>query len=97
MILPSTDNSRLLGDKIVAMNDYGVNISGKVKTFHINMQRKRMSRVTDKDEDTTIASAIFDIVDASTIDQGDEEELVEMIPNVGKEVSDDVRIMSKLD
>ncbi|XP_068240035.1 uncharacterized protein [Palaemon carinicauda] len=63
LILLPTDSNKLLMqwkgpfnvENIVGKNDYGINIQGKVRTFHINMLKKYLQRAKDVILDTACA------------------------------------------
>ena len=102
ILLPTASNKLLMQwkgpftiEKIVSTNDYGVNVNGKVKTFHINMLKKYLQR-----EDTATACAGIDITDVATIQEDPEyekEDLLEMTPVKGKESIEDIEIGDKIE
>ena len=97
LILLPTDNNKLLMqwkgpfdvDKIVAKNDYGINVNGKVKTYHINLLKQYILRDKSSDSEDTVVSAtdVFELTSATVINDcgEDDEELLEMSPCGSKE------------
>jgi transposase InsO family protein len=102
LILLPTDNNKLLMqwkgpfkvEKVMGKNDYGINVNGKVKTFHINMLKKYLSR---PDDVPVTACAVFDNVCKASIENTEDDELLEMAPISGSETVNDVLFGSQLD
>ena len=70
-------------ETVVAQNDYGVNVNGSIKTYHINLLKQYIPR----DGDGIAATSLFDITcSASIVDDGVEgtDELPDIIPMCGK-------------
>ncbi|XP_068225262.1 uncharacterized protein, partial [Palaemon carinicauda] len=103
LILLPTDSNKLLMqwkgpfnvENIVGKNDYGINIHGKVRTYHINMLKKYLQRAKDVILDT--ACAVFDNVSNSSIDIHEDEELLEIAPTSGSETIKDIMFGLNLD
>jgi hypothetical protein len=87
LILLPTDNNKLLMqwkgpfkvEKVMGKNDYGINVNGKVKTFHINMLKKYLSR---PDDVPVTACAVFDNVCEASIDSTEDDECLRWLQSL---------------
>lgn len=110
LILLPTDSNKLLMqwkgpfkvETVVAVNDYKINIGGKLKTVHANLLKKYYRR---NEEPIQVGASIIHIACAAVVESGevdpegvvDDEALLELGYSGGKENHTDIKINPELD
>ena len=110
LILLPTDSNKLLMqwkgpfkvEHVVAVNDYKVNVDGKVKTYHANLLKKYYRRDTKPEQvgASVIHIACAAVVESSEVDPDgvvDDEALLELGYAGGKENHTDVKVNPNLE
>ena len=108
MLLPTDSNKLLMQwkgpykiEQVVSVNDYKVNIDGKLKTYHANMLKKYFTR---DEQPTQVGASVLQVICAAIVESSectsedtvDDEALLELEYVGGKETYKDVEVSSGL-